>query len=232
LDKIRWIIFSVVVIGGFAGLVIFSESTKINVSDVKTDTIQVASKDNGEIGDHIFGNVNAKVTLIEYGDYQCSGCAAQHVKTKAITEQYKDQLRFIFRNYPLTSIHPNAKAAAAAVEAAGLQGKYWEMHNKVYEAQADWESLDGTERTDFFTAFAKDLSIDTVKFASDMASSNVGAKIDFDRALGVKLKVEETPTFYLNGTHIDSSVWGDKAKLTDAINTELTKAGVALPATK
>ena len=231
MNKIKWIIL-LILIGGFIGLAIFSNNSKLNVNNIDANTIQIASDDNGNIGDHIYGNADAKVTLIEYGDFQCSGCGYQHPRTKAIIEKYAKQIRFVFRNYPLASGHPNAKAAAAAVEAAGLQGKYWEMQNKIYESQSDWGSLDGTERTDTFAAFAKGLDINTSQFKSDMASAEVSSKIAFDYALGVKVKVSETPSFYLNGTKIDSGIWGDSVKFTAEIDAELTKLGVALPTTE
>jgi protein-disulfide isomerase len=233
LNKIKWIIL-IVLIGSFVGLAIYSNSSNaaIDVSKIDTNAIQTASADNGNIADHVYGNANAKVTLIEYGDFQCSGCGYEHPKIKVIIEKYAKQIRFVFRNYPLTTAHPNAMAAASAVEAAGLQGKYWEMHNKIYESQADWESLDGTERTDTFVAFAKSLGINTSKFTTDMASSSVSSKIAFDQALGIKIGISETPTFYLNGTKLSSDIWGDSTKLTAAIDADLTKAGVALPTTE
>ena len=106
------------------------------------------------------------------------------------------------------------------------------MHNKIYESQSDWENLSGTERADFFTNYAKSLKLDTAKFNTDVASSAIGDKLDYDKALGVKAGVDATPTFYLNGTKLDSDVWGDEAKLKDAINTELKKAGIELPASE
>lgn len=230
LSNLKWIIFSVAVIVFLGILVLFSNSTKVNVDTVDTNAIQAASKQNGNIADHVFGKTGSKVTLINYGDFQCPGCGAASSTIKAVTELYKDQLQFVFRNFVLTDIHANAKAAAGAAEAAGLQGKYWEMFNKIYESQSSWESLTGTDRTDFFSNYAKSLGLDTTKFTTDLASTNVSKKIDFDKTLGLKVKVEATPTFSLNGTKLDSTVWGDEAKLKEAINAELKKAGIDPPA--
>jgi len=102
----------------------------------------------------VLGNENSKVILINYGDFQCSGCAGVHPIVKNITEKYKDKIKFIFRNFIL-SYHTNAKAAAAAAEAAGLQGKYWEMHDLIYESQPSWESLNVEDRTSFLIVWPK-----------------------------------------------------------------------------
>jgi protein-disulfide isomerase len=227
LSKITWIIFAVVTVGILASLIIISGDSKLDVSTVDTNAIQIANDQNGNIGDHIFGKVDSKVTLIEYGDFQCPPCGNIHPGIKAITEQYKDQLRFVFRNFPITTSHPNAKAAAGTAEAAGLQGKYWEMHNKIYESQSAWSSLSGTERTDFFAGYAKELGLDMDKYNSDLAgktnSTSVNEKINFDYALGKKAGVDATPTFYLNGVKLGSDALGDETKLKDAIDAELKK---------
>lgn len=231
MSKIKWIIFTVVTIGIFAALIIFSNGTKLNVDNADVKAIQTASSQNGNIADHIFGKADSKVTLIEYGDFQCPPCAQVHPIIKKVTEQYKDQLQFVFRNFPITSAHANAKAAAGTAEAAGLQSKYWEMHNKIYEGQANWSNLTSTERTDFFANYAKEIGLDMTKFNADLAAAptTISKKIDFDAALGKKAGVEGTPTFYLNGVKLDNSVAGDETKLKNAINAELTKAGIELP---
>lgn len=232
MGKVGWIIFSVIAVGILAVLIATSGNSKLDVSSVDLNVAHSASENSGNIADHVFGKIDSPVTLIEYGDFQCPGCGGAHPRVKAITEEYKDQLQFIFRNFPLTSIHPNAKAAAAVVEAAGLQGKYWEMHNLVFENQQAWSLLTGTERTDTFDGYARQLGLDITKFSTDWASEAVAQKITFDQALGKKAGVDSTPTFYLNGVKLDQAVWGDDDALRAAINTELTKANIALPATQ
>jgi len=229
LNKISWTIFIVFTVGVLAVLIIFSGNSQIDVSKVNVNAVQAASKQNGNIADHISGKLGSKVTLIEYGDFQCPGCGSEHLHIKAITEQYADQLQFVFRNFPLVSLHPNAKAATGATEAAGLQGKYWDMHNKIYESQSDWENLTGTDRTNLFVSYAKALGLNTTKFNTDLSSTAVNDKISYDQALGNKIGINETPTFYLDGVKLDSKVWSNDTKLKDAINTELKKAGIALP---
>lgn len=217
-------------IGFLGALVWYSNSTKINVSNINLNAVQTASEQNGNIADHVFGKADSKVTLINYGDYQCPGCGTAHPTIKTVTELYKDKIQFIFRNFVLTDIHANAKAAAGAAEAASLQGKYWEMHNKIYESQSGWESLTGEERTDFFAGYAKSFGLNVDKFKTDMASSSIIKKIDFDKMLGQKAGVNATPTFFLNGTKLESKIWGDESKLKEALNAELKKIGIDPPA--
>jgi protein-disulfide isomerase len=229
LSKTAWIIFTVTTVGVFALLIAISGNSQIDVSNVDTNVAQSANNQNGNIADHIYGKNDSKVTLIEYGDFQCPGCGLEHVEIRSIIEQYKDQIQFIFRNYPITTSHPNAKAAAGATEAASLQGKYWEMHNKIYETQSEWSSLTGNERTDVFVKYARELGLNEAQFKTDLSSESVTKKIAYDYYLGKKDNVTATPSFYLNGTNLDSELWGKKDKLVDAINTELEKAGIALP---
>lgn len=229
MSKTAWIIFIVITIGILVLLVVLSGSDKIDVSKVNLNTIQTANKQNGNIADHVYGKVGSKVTLISYGDFQCPACGAFHPTTKEVTEKYKSQLQFVFRNFPLTSSHPNAMAAAGAVEAAGLQGKYWEMYNKIYESQSDWSELSGTERDNLFKAYAVELGLNSKKFTDDLVSTSVSDKIKYDQALGYKAKVEGTPTFYLNGALLDSKKWNNADTFESTIVSELKKANIPLP---
>jgi len=229
LNKIKWIIFVIVSVGILAALVIIPGNSQLNVDKINASDIQTATSQNGNIADHVYGDADSKVTLIEYGDFQCPGCGSEHAVVKVILEKYKDKIRHVFRNYPIATSHPNARAAAAAAESAGLQNKYWEMHNLIYESQSDWENLTGTDRNDKFVSYAKQLGLDGTKFLSDMASNEVIKKINFDQALGKKSNVEATPSFYLNGSAISTTDWGSKTKFMSLIDTELTKAGISLP---
>jgi protein-disulfide isomerase len=221
MNKVTWIIFGVVVVLIFGGLVVYSHASNppIDVSNVNATNIIAASVQNGQIADHVYGKADSKVVFIEYGDYQCPSCSGAHPQIKAVTEAYKDKVAFVFRNFPLTTIHPNARAAAAASEAAGLQGKYWEMHNRLYESQADWESLTGDQRTNTFIDYASQLKIDTAKFKTDLASTAVNSKISFDQALGKKIGVNATPSFYLNGKQLSST---DSGQIVQGSTTVLT----------
>lgn len=227
MSKKTWIIFVVVVIGLLTALVVSARiaNPPIDVSSVDPTAVQPALAVNGEIADHLLGNQESKVVLMEYGDFQCPGCATAHPRIKAIVEQNKDDISFVFRNFPLTAIHPNAKAAAAAVEAAGLQDSYWDMHDIVFENQREWESLNGNDRSDTFLGYASELGLDTTQFSADLNAKPISQKIAFDQALAKEVGVESTPTFYLNGTLLESDVWGDDTKLQAAIDAELKKVG-------
>ena len=230
MNKVTWIIFGAVIVLVLGGLVVYSRVTNpaLDVKSVDANAVVSASDQNGQIADHIYGNADSKVVLVEYGDFQCPSCGGAYQPVKDAVEEYKDDVAFIFRNFPLTTIHPNARAAAAAAEAAGLQGKYWEMHDQLYETQSEWENLSGTQRTDIFTSYAKNLGLDAAKFTTDLASSAVNSKISFDQAIGNKLGVNSTPTFYLNGEKLSATdsgeiVQGSKSVLTGLLDKALAK---------
>jgi protein-disulfide isomerase len=217
-----WIIFAAICVALLGGLVILSRQGQVNVGNIDQSKIVAASAANGNIADHVFGNKSGKTLLIEYGDFQCPGCGAAYPILKDVTEQYKDKLTFVFRNNPLTTIHPNARAAAAAAEAAGLQGKYWEMHNMLYEKQNEWSESSTDQRLAFFDSYAGQVGVkDIKKFEADMDAKGVSDKINFDLALGKKVPVQGTPTILLNGKQIDSNTWGDKDKMKSAVEDAL-----------
>lgn len=232
MSKKAWIIFASACIILLVGLVYVSSKDKVDVSKVDASKIQSAATQSGGIADHVFGKKDSKVVFIEYGDFQCPGCGSAYPTIKNVTEKYKDQVAFIFRNFPLTSLHPNAKAAAAAAEAAGLQGKYWEMHNTLYANQSSWENLDSNQRVNFFADYAKTLGLNVTKFKEDMASTKVTQKINFDIAVGKKIGVNATPTLYLNGKAVDNDTWGEEAKLDQAFVDEMNAQSIKVPEDK
>ena len=210
MNKYGWIIFSVVVVGLLGGLVAYTRSTNpaIDVSGVNNNSTLKAIPESGNIADHIEGKTDSKVVLIEYGDYQCPSCGSAYPNVNTLMNEYSDRVALIFRNFPLTSIHPNAKVAAASAEAAGLQGKYWEMHNVLYENQKSWETLDATKRVDAFVGYANQLGLDTAKFKTDLSSTDINKKITYDMTLGKANGVDATPTFFLNGEKLDEETAG------------------------
>lgn len=142
-------------------------------------------------------------------------------------EEYGDKVTFIFRNFPLTSIHPNARAAAAVAEAAGLQGKYWEMYDMLYEKQNEWSGLDASQRGNVFNTYATSLSLNMDEFTTALASKEVNQKISFDLALGKAAGVSATPTFFVNGEKLSEDaasgiVQGDLTAIKAQLD-ELTK---------
>lgn len=236
MSKKAWIIFVAVCVVLFGGLVFLSQKNRVDVSNVDTNKIQPASQSSGGIADHVFGNAKSPVMLVEYGDFECPGCEGAYPGLKTLSEKYQDQISFVFRNFPLTTIHPNALAAAAAAEAAGTLGKYWPMHNALYDQQSDWENLSADQRTTFFTNMASSLGINKSAFQTKLSSDNVNKKIKFDQALGQKIGVNATPTVYLDGQKMDdntvnSLIQGDPSKLEAKIVAELKKHNIALPKT-
>ncbi len=166
--------------------------------------------------DHSYGNSAGQVTLIEYSDFQCPACASIEPILKTLREQYPDKLNFVYRHFPLKSIHRNAEISAQAAEAAGKQGKFWEMHNMIFEKQSAW-SRNGNKDT--FIGYAQELSLDIEKFKSDLNSSEVSAKVDRDLKSGEGAGVQGTPTFFLNGEKIQFRTLEEFVKIIEqAIN--------------
>ena len=227
-----WAIFAIVVAAVVGGMIYLSTQNRLNVSDISNDAamrIIPAEARTGDIGEHTIGNANGKVVMIEYGDYQCPGCRTAAPEAKRVAEKYKDHVALVFRNYPIPSLHPNARAAAAVAEAAGLQGKFWEMHDLLYTNQGTWSNARAKERTDVFSGYAKQLGLNVDKFNADLASGAVTKKIDFDVAVGRQLQIDGTPTFFINGNKLNL---GDASSIENAVKDALKKAGVAVDKAK
>lgn len=225
MTRTRWIIFALLCLG-ILGL-IFVTSKKDNGSSWNGDATKIIT--DGPIADHVFGSTAQKVTLIEYGDYQCPGCGSLHPMLKEVVAKYKDNLTFIFRNFPLTTIHPNALAAATAAEAAGMQGKYFEYHDVLYEAQQQWQEAPVSNRTTLFQNYAKQLGLDINAFHTYLSSNQITDKINRDRSSASRFQVSSTPTLILDGQKLDQTTTFDKDKLAQAIEGEYKKAGLTVP---
>lgn len=229
MSKKAWIIFATICIVLLGTLIYLSSKDRVDVSNINLNNIQSASQQSGNIADHVFGNKDSKVVLVEYGDYQCPGCGNAYPKVKSLTQKYQNQIAYVFRNFPLTTLHANALAAAAAAEAAGLQGKYWEMHDALYASQSSWENLSPSDRTDYYANTAKDLGLNVDTFKNDMSSTKVSQKINFDIAMGKKAQIDGTPSFFLDGKAVDQSIWSDQGKFDADIVQELKNNNIALP---
>ena len=175
-------------------------TSEVDLSKYNLNKAIEASSDNGNIADHVKGDIKtAKVVLFEYADYQCSACALFQSWIKELIKEYDGQFAVVFRVYPITSLHPNAIAAASAVEAAGLQGYWEEMGDLVFSNQAEWFYSTGTKRTEYFVSYFKSVTNgkgDVDKFKSDMGGDAVKAKVNFDRAIASYLKLDATPSFF------------------------------------
>jgi protein-disulfide isomerase len=146
-------------------------------------------------GLHVRGQPDAPVTLEEFGDFECPSCATEAGVVGKIERDYGPRLRVVWRNFPL-EMHPHAMEAALAAEAAGLQGRFWEMHDLLYKNQAVWSK--GLDVHPFFTMYARSLRLDVERFAKDSASNEVGARVVSDRDEGVSRGVKNTPTLFIN----------------------------------
>ncbi len=149
--------------------------------------------------DHSLGPPDAPVTLVEYGDYECPYCRSAHQVVKALLHAMPGRLRFVFRNFPLTTIHPHAALAAQAAEAAALQGTFWEMHDALYDHQGALELLDVEQY-----AVAHGLDLD--QFVADMASDEVMNRVKEDYRGGVRSGVDGTPALFLNDVRHHGSI--------------------------
>jgi len=146
------------------------------------------------------GAVDPVITLIEYGDFQCPACRAYEGVVQQLSKDFKDTLSFGYRHFPLVQIHQNALPSSKASEAAGLQGKFWEMHDILYEKQTEWSTASNSK--EIFIGYAKNLGLDTVRFEKDMENADIAKKIEEDYRGGIRLDVSATPTFFLNGKKI------------------------------
>jgi protein-disulfide isomerase len=173
---------------------------------------------------HIRGGANARVTIEEFGDFQCLPCAELFPTLAKVEEDYGDRLRVVFRHKPLHK-HVHARLAACAAEAAGLQGRFWEMHDLLFQNSSRWtKGIDavGTdappsrrlqskvlaleaEVRDVFVSYAEMLKLDVERFKTDMDSDEVKARVESDRARGDTLGIDRTPTLYINGRLLDIS---------------------------
>jgi protein-disulfide isomerase len=148
--------------------------------------------------DHIQGSADAPVTLVEYGDYECPYCGAAYPIVKEVQARMGDRLRFVFRNFPITTSHPHAEQAAEAAEAAAAQDSFWEMHDALYENQNRLQDED-------LRGYAEELGLDVERFAGELGEHVHEARVHEDFLSGVRSGVNGTPTFYINGARHDDS---------------------------
>lgn len=216
MDKRFWAVIGIIVLV-FGGMVFASSQKK--------DTVVTGTTS------HYAGNLKSTVTLTEYGDYQCPACSKFYPVAKEVKAKYADKVRFQFRNLPLTSLHPNAFAGARAAEAADLQGKFWEMHDLLYENQdpygrTGWVA-DKDPLTNYFVKYATQLKLNTTQFKKDFASTAVNNRINADldafKATGEQMS---TPSYFINGKLVSSSklVDGNGAPSLDSFSKVLEDA--------
>ena len=171
---------------------------------------------------HVRGNVNAPVTLEEFGDFQCPACGSYHPEMKKIEAEYGDKLKVIFRELPLVTLHPHSLLAAQAAEAAGLQGKFWEMHDKLYENQATW--VEKSDLVPVFVDYAKQIGLNPDQFMKDLNGEQVAGRIFQDGKRAHSFGLKGTPSFFVNGKEATGDQWKPEG-LRQMINDALRAAG-------
>lgn len=193
----QFLLVLVAIVAVFLGILTFSK--------------REAQQSNGNGGDdgpttsqHIYGNPDAKVILVEFGDFQCPACLGFFPVVKEIKERYQDEENFAFqfRHFPLSEIHQNAVISSRAAEAAAKQGKFWEMHDKLYENQNTWGASPSPSQ--YFETYAEELGLDVEKFKEDIKSSEVNSIVQADRNEARKQGYGSTPTFVLNGKQLEN----------------------------
>lgn len=177
----------------FVGLLVFSKKE----SGPQNASVQPSS--------HTVGK--GTVTLVEYGDFECPFCGTFHPIVQQVKEKYGDKISFQFRHFPIISAHPNAMIAHRAAEAAGKQGKFFEMHDLIYQNQQRWSAQSGISQSvanDIMVGFAEQLNLNIEQFKADAASSAINDIIQADVKAGQDLRVNGTPTFFINGSKLEN----------------------------
>lgn len=209
------------VIAGFIGLATWfitdANNKATNYDDYDFYSIIAPDEHNGNIGDHVKGNKDAKILLFEYADFQCPGCAGMNPRVNQLVEESDGKVAVVYRNH-LLSYHQNGTAAASAAEAAGLQGYWKEYADKLFSSQDEWFYASGSERTNLFNKYfeeATDGKGDLVKFTEDVSSQPVSKKISFDMGIGKRIEIPATPAFFIDGQYID---WSNKEGSSITVN--------------
>jgi len=187
-----------VIVLAFIGFLVLSNQNNSNGGSSSNSSAQPTN--------HVEGDVSSKVTLVEYGDYECPVCESYFTTVQQVEQTYSSKIKFQFRNLPLSQIHPNAIAGARAAEAADLQGKFWQMHDTLYTYQnwQEWSTSSNPEP--YFWNYASALGLNVAKFKTDFASAEVNDRVQADlTAFGKTGQQEATPTFFLNGKYVPNT---------------------------
>ncbi|MEK7673127.1 MAG: thioredoxin domain-containing protein [Patescibacteria group bacterium] len=195
-----WLGLAVAIIGGILAIVFMSGSPATN-----NGTVDMPVADN----EWSLGNKDSDIVLVEYSDLQCPACAAREPQVKQLINEFGSHIRFVYRHFPLRNNHPNAQISAQSAEAAGMQKKFWEMHDILFEKQDEWAGESNDDAKKLFIGYAKELGLDTAKFAEDMESDEAEDAVNADQKSGVQAGVNSTPTFYLNGKLINATSYED-----------------------
>jgi protein-disulfide isomerase len=195
-----WLVVLILVGGGIYGAIRFAQKPNPQNNTTGTLTVPISASD------WVEGNKNAKTVLVEYSDYECPACGLFYPYVKAIVGANQDKIEFVARNFPLAQ-HTDAEIAAQAAEAAGKQGKFWEMHDKLFETQADWSEKSNAR--DIIIGYAQGLGLNVAQFKTDIDSQDIKTKIANDYQGGINSGIDATPTFFLNGQKMNPTSFDD-----------------------
>ncbi len=187
-------LWSFIIIAG--GLTIFGISKLISQTpddNNLTASVLMAITDT----DWVKGNKQSNITLIEYSDFQCPACRGYYPILKQLSQDFGDDINFVYRHFPLKQLHPKAESAARAAETAGLQNKFWEMHDMIFENQEIWSNKRNVK--EIFISYATTLNLNIEQFKNDLDSKDIKERVDDDYQGGVKLNIRSVPSFFLEG---------------------------------
>jgi protein-disulfide isomerase len=196
---VLWAIAIILVGGGITLAITLGTNSPNENNQVSASLANIITEE-----DHTKGNENATVTLVEYSDFQCPACATYSPLIKELEEEFKDDIKISYRHFPLTQIHPNALNAAKAAEAAGVQGKFWEMHDVLFERQNEWSGSTARIAQTQFEKYAEELELNIEQFKSDRERDEIKEKIQRDIQNGNQAGVNSTPTFFINEEKIEN----------------------------
>lgn len=196
---------SAVVIVGFLFWLIQAAPERPDLFDETPTEINAISETDNVKG---ASDEDARITIVEYSDFECPACGAYYPVVKKVMEDFGDEVQFVYRHLPIRSIHPNAELAARYAEAAGLQGKFFEMHDMLFEKQEAWSGVSTRVARGAFEVYGQAIGLDVEKLREDATSDEVVAKIENQRIDGVGAGVRGTPTFFVNGEMLSESPYG------------------------
>lgn len=189
LAKIGLIVLAVLLVGSF---IVSQVSKKKEETPLVRDDVQIFP-----LEARVKGDTAAILNLVEYSDFQCPYCSQAAQAVQELTDAYGNQFSFEFRHFPLRTIHPNAQIAAQAAEAAGVQGKFWEMHDILFARQQEWSTSINPKKQ--FKVYAEEIAINSDRFLYDLESDEVKAKVNAGYDQAMALGLQGTPTFLVNG---------------------------------
>lgn len=211
------IIIGVLIISTVSGMLLYRRSMQSEVTPTDASSAQPETSPA-----HVRGEASAPVTIEEFADFQCPPCGVLHTEMKKIEEEYGPRLKVVFRNFPVVALHKHALQAAHAAEAAGAQGRFWEMHDMLFVNQSQWDKADDVRP--IFSDYARSLNLDVQRFNTDMDGTEVSRRILNDQDRARLLRVKGTPTLFINGRQVQPAEF-TREGLRAAINTALREKG-------